>query len=117
MTMAYRAGMATRDTTEPTEPTATAQPPASRGWTFLTNHAHVLLCLSRNGDLTMRELAQVIGITERAVQATIADLVADGYLTAVKNGRRNTYTIHGDGRLRHPLESHHTIDELITALH
>lgn len=111
--MVYRAGMPTRDTAEP----ATAPPtPASRGWTFLTNHAHVLLCLSRNGDLTMRELAQAIGITERAVQAAIADLVADGYLTSVKQGRRNTYTIHGDGRLRHPLESHHTIDELITAL-
>lgn len=113
MTMVYRAGMATRDTTDAT---TQAQPPASRGWTFLTNHAHVLLCLSRDGDLTMRELAQAIGITERAVQAAIADLVADGYLTSVKQGRRNTYTIHSEGRLRHPLESHHTIDELITAL-
>ncbi|MBF6234837.1 winged helix-turn-helix domain-containing protein [Nocardia farcinica] len=111
--MVYRAGMTTRDTTEPAPAAPT---PAARGWTFLTNHAHVLLCLTRNGDLTMRELAQAIGITERAVQATIADLVADGYLTVVKNGRRNTYTIHGQGRLRHPLESHHTIDELITAL-
>ncbi|MBF6323348.1 winged helix-turn-helix domain-containing protein [Nocardia cyriacigeorgica] len=111
--MAYPSGMPSRDTTEPASATPAS---ASRGWTFLTNHAHVLLCLSRNGDLTMRELAQAIGITERAVQATIADLVTDGYLTAVKNGRRNTYTIHGHGRLRHPLESHHTIDELITAL-
>lgn len=113
MTMVYRAGMATRDTTEPTTATPATAP---RSWTFLTNHAHVLLCLSRDGDLTMRELAQAIGITERAVQATIADLVADGYLTSVKQGRRNTYTIHGDGRLRHPLESEHTIDELIAAL-
>ncbi|MGN2639275.1 helix-turn-helix transcriptional regulator [Nocardia takedensis] len=116
--MVYRARMGTRDTPRTTETTKPAAGPATtaRGWTFLTNHAHVLLCLSRNGDLTMRELAQAIGITERAVQATIADLVADGYLTTIKNGRRNTYTIHGHGRLRHPLESHHTIDELITAL-
>lgn len=113
MKMVYRAEMPTLDTTDTTP---TEQPPASRGWTFLTNHAHVLLCLSRNGDVTMRELAQAIGITERAVQATIADLVADGYLTSVKQGRRNTYTIHSQGRLRHPLESEHTVDDLITAL-
>ncbi|WP_054812610.1 helix-turn-helix transcriptional regulator [Nocardia arizonensis] len=108
--------MPPRDTTGTPDRTTAPEPSASRGWTFLTNHAHVLVCLSRDGDLTMRELAQAIGITERAVQATVADLVADGYLTRTKNGRRNTYTVHGEGRLRHPLESQHTIDELITAL-
>lgn len=116
--MVYRAGMPARDTADtPTGRPATAQQQTpARSWTFLTNHAHVLLCLSRDGDLTMRELAAAVGITERAVQVVVADLVADGYLTREKNGRRNTYTVHGHGRLRHPLESSHTINELITAL-
>ncbi|ATD72942.1 putative MarR family transcriptional regulator [Gordonia amicalis NBRC 100051 = JCM 11271] len=108
--MVYRANMPTPDATTP------RRTPTTRNWTFLTNHAHVLLCLSRDGDLTMRELATAVGITERAVQVVVADLVADGYLTREKNGRRNTYTVHGHGRLRHPLESAHTVDELITAL-
>lgn len=118
MTMVYRAGMPSRDVTAPPadHPTGDAPSAPARSWTFLTNHAHVLLCLSRDGELTMRELAQAVGITERAVQAIIADLIGDGYLTRVKNGRRNTYTVHDHGRLRHPLESTHTVGELITAL-
>ncbi|WP_040801645.1 helix-turn-helix transcriptional regulator [Nocardia higoensis] len=110
--------MPSRDVTDtPADrPTGESQPAAARSWTFLTNHAHVLLCLSRDGELTMRELAQAVGITERAVQAIIADLIDDGYLTRVKAGRRNTYTVHDNGRLRHPLESAHTVGELITAL-
>ncbi|MGI9125785.1 MAG: helix-turn-helix transcriptional regulator [Mycobacterium sp.] len=90
--------------------------PDERGWTFLTNHAHVLLCLSRGESLTARELAGRIGITERAVQVILADLTRGGYLTKTKEGRRNLYTVNTKGRLRHPLESHHTVGELITAL-
>ncbi|VEG56682.1 transcriptional regulator [Mycolicibacterium aurum] len=86
-----------------------------RGWTFLTNHAHVLLCLAR-GSLTARELSLLIGITERSVQAILADLVADGYLDKTKVGRRNSYAVNPSGRLRHPLESAHTVGELISAL-
>ncbi|WP_157101274.1 helix-turn-helix transcriptional regulator [Nocardia shimofusensis] len=115
--MVYRASMPSDATATPADrSTGDAQPAPARTWTFLTNHAHVLLCLSRDGELTMRELAQAVGITERAVQAIIADLIDDGYLTRVKNGRRNTYTVHAHGRLRHPLESAHTVGELITAL-
>ena len=87
-----------------------------RTWTFLTNHAHVLLCLAQGESLTARELSQLIGITERAVQAIVADLVADGYLDKSKEGRRNRYTVNPGGRLRHPLESAHTVGELIDAL-
>lgn len=87
-----------------------------RGWTFLTNHAHVLLCLSRGESLTARELALRIGITERAVQAILADLADGGYLVKTKEGRRNRYTINPQGRLRHPLEAHHTVGQLLTAL-
>ena len=87
-----------------------------RGWTFLTNHAHVLLCLSRGETLTARELGLRIGITERAVQVILADLTRGGYLNKTKDGRRNLYTVNRKGRLRHPLEAHHNVGELITAL-
>ena len=87
-----------------------------RGWTFLTNHAHVLLCLSRGEALTARELGVRIGITERAVQVILSDLTEGGYLKKKKDGRRNLYTVNPRGRLRHPLESHHTVGQLIDAL-
>lgn len=89
---------------------------ASRGWTFLTNHAHVLLCLANSQPLTARELAMRVGITERAVQAILSDLASEGYLNKSRQGRRNAYKINPHGRLRHPLEAHHTIGDLIAAL-
>ena len=89
---------------------------AGRGWTFLTNHAHVLLCLAQGESLTARELGVRIGITERAIQLILADLTEGGYLKKTKQGRRNLYAVNRKGRLRHPLEAHHTIGELITAL-
>ena len=95
---------------------AKAAPAANRGWTFLTNHGHVLLCLAREEPLTARELAARIGITERAVQAILTDLTEDGYLAKSKDGRRNIYAVNAHGRLRHPLESHHTVADLIEAL-
>jgi len=85
-------------------------------WTFLTNHAHVLVLLDRDPDLRMRDLAQQVGITERATQRIIGELVDSGYLTRRRQGRRNTYTVHGDLPLRHPLESQHTVDDLLRAV-
>lgn len=82
----------------------------------MTNHAHVLLCLAQDESLTARELSLRVGITERSVQAILADLIADGYLGKTKVGRRNRYTVNQSGRLRHPLEAAHTIAELIDAL-
>ena len=87
-----------------------------RGWTFLTNHGHVLLCLARGEPLTARELGLQIGITERAVQVILADLTRGAYLIKRKEGRRNVYTVNRRGRLRHPLEAHHSVGELIAAL-
>ncbi len=95
---------------------AVPEPTTSRAWTFLTNHAHVLLCLASGEALTARELGLRIGITERAVQVILADLTDGGYLVKEKVGRRNLYTVNQKGRLRHPLEAHHTVGELITAL-
>lgn len=83
-------------------------------WTFLTNHAHVLLCLARDPEARMRDVASRVGITERAVQKIVADLEKAGYLTRSRAGRRNRYTLHPHAPLRHPLESHKNVDSLLT---
>ena len=82
-------------------------------WTFLTNHAHVLICIANAPDVRLRDVARQVGITERAAQGIMADLVAAGYLTRLRVGRRNRYEVHPDLRLRHPLEAHHTIGGLL----
>ena len=85
-------------------------------WTFLTNHAHVLVCLTTDPNLRGWEIAQRVGITERAAQKIVSDLVAEGYLERERVGRRNTYRVnHGRG-LRHPLESHQSVGELLQAV-
>ena len=84
-----------------------------RKWTFLSNHGHVLIALSKNPTLRIRDLVDVIGITERSVRAIIADLSADGYLEIVKNGRRNEYRINDEMNFRHPAEATYQINELI----
>ncbi|SDJ88535.1 MarR family protein [Cryobacterium psychrotolerans] len=85
-------------------------------WTFLTNHAHVLLCVSTDPGMRLRDIAGAVGITERAAQRIIAELVADGYLTRRRDGRRNRYELYPELPLRHPLESDHQIGELLVAL-
>ena len=88
-------------------------PAAAGGWTFLTNHAHVLVCLAADPEARLRDVAERVGITERAVQGIVADLEAAGVVTRVRAGRRNHYTIHGERPLRHPLESHRTVGALL----
>ncbi|CAB1129098.1 protein of unknown function [Candidatus Hydrogenisulfobacillus filiaventi] len=83
------------------------------GWTFLTNHSHVLICLARNPELRTRDLAAMVGITERAVQRIVADLVAEGFLTRERVGRRNRYRVHADRHLRHPVEFEATVGALL----
>jgi hypothetical protein len=82
-------------------------------WTFLTNHSHVLILLAQNPDLVLREAAVRVGITERAVQRIIVDLEEAGFLTRERIGRRNRYVIRSDIPLRHPIESHRTIGDLV----
>ena len=65
----------------------------SSSWTFLTNHAHVLLCLAKSNSLRIRDLAVEVGITERAVQRIIAELIDEGYVERIKEGRRNIYKL------------------------
>jgi len=82
-------------------------------WTFLTNHAHVLLCISRDPGIRLRDVATEVDITERAAQRIVAELVEAGYISRRREGRRNHYEVHGDLPLRHPLEQHHGIGELL----
>lgn len=86
------------------------------GWTFLSNHTHVMVCLAGNSDLTLRDIAQTIGITERAVHRIVSELEDADALTRERVGRRNVYRIHPELHLRHPLESHCTIGEILKLL-
>jgi DNA-binding MarR family transcriptional regulator len=88
--------------------------PAKAGWTFLTNHGHVLVALAQDPEIRGRDIATRVGITERAAQAIVADLVAGGYVERTRIGRRNHYRIVPDRQLRHPLEQSHRIDQLLT---
>ncbi len=83
------------------------------GWTFLTNHAHVLFCIAEDPEVRLRDVAARVGITERAVQRIVTDLEGAGYLTVSKEGRRNRYQVNYDRPLRHPIERHRTVRELI----
>lgn len=88
----------------------------SQSWTFLTNHSHVLLCIATNPDILTRDIADLVGITERSAQRIIAELEEAGYLSHLKVGRRNHYEVHPDLPLRHPLESHLEIEALLEVL-
>ena len=86
---------------------------AGPNWTFLTNHAFVLTCLAAQPDLRLRDVAERIGITERAVQRIVVDLEEAGILTRSREGRRNLYEIDQGKRLRHPMEGPGTVSDLL----
>ena len=90
--------------------------PSVPAWTFLTNHAHVMVAISRDPELRQRDIAHVVGITPGAVVRILNDLEQNGYVTAERVGRRNRYHLNTDIRLRHPLEADHTVGELIASL-
>lgn len=94
-----------------------APAPAPAGWTFLSNHAHVLICLAETPDMTLRAVANRVGITERAVQRIVTDLEDAGVLLRRKRGRQNVYAIHRAQPLRHPVESHRTVGDLLAMVH
>jgi DNA-binding MarR family transcriptional regulator len=85
-------------------------------WTFLTNHSHVLLCIARDPDLILRDIAAMVGITERAVQNIIYELEEAGFIKKIKDGRKNKYTLKLSKSLRHPLEEKCKIKDLIELL-
>ncbi len=82
-------------------------------WTFLTNHAHVLICLARDPRVLVRELAQMVGITERAVLAIVGDLEEAGVVVRQREGRTNRYRIKAELPLRHPVERHRKVRNLL----
>lgn len=85
-------------------------------WTFLTNHGHTLVYLTRNPDVRLRDLADAVGITERTAQRIVSELVDAGYVRRVRNGRRNTYAVNPQRPLRHPIEEEHAVGDLLEAL-
>lgn len=85
-------------------------------WTFLTNHTHVLLCIAEEPDVRLRHIALRVGISERAVHQIVNDLEEAGYVTRTRVGRRNHYRVKPNRPLRHPLEQHHRIGDLLATL-
>ena len=92
-------------------------PPATvPSWTFLTNHAHVLVCIAQNPEVRLAEIARLVGIGERAVHGIVQDLVDAGYVLRARSGRHNVYGVRLDRPLRHPLEAGHQIAEVFGPL-
>ena len=85
-------------------------------WTFLTNHAVVLMYVARNPDARLRDIAAHAGITERAVQQIVRDLVEAGYMTSTRVGRRNTYQVHDTAPMRHPTQRHRDVGALLALI-
>jgi len=85
-------------------------------WTLLTGHGHVLVEITRNPEARIRDIAAVAGLTERAVQAIVADLEAAGYLTRIRTGRRTVYTVDPDRLFRHPAQEGHRVGPFLTLL-
>jgi DNA-binding MarR family transcriptional regulator len=85
-------------------------------WTFLTNHAQVLLCLADTPDIRLRDVAERVGITERATQRILADLIEAGYVKTKRIGRRNRYTVDRQHAMRHSAQLGHRIGALLEAL-
>ena len=85
-------------------------------WTFLTNHARVLLCIARDSGARLRDIAAELGITERSAFAIVTDLIQAGYVVKVKDGRRNRYQIRAHLPLPEPTSRERTIGEVLGLL-
>jgi DNA-binding IclR family transcriptional regulator len=93
-----------------------SSPDQPKTWTFLTNHAQVLLCLAEDPDIRLREVAEHVGITERASQRILAELVEAEYVKVERVGRRNRYTVDREHAMRHSAQLGHEIGALLEAL-
>ena len=89
---------------------------SKKAWRFLSNHTQVLLCIQRDPAVRFRDIAQTVGITERAAQRIVADLIDSGYVEAERVGRRNHYRLNDDVAMRHPAQDGHEIGELLRLL-
>lgn len=91
-------------------------PSTSARWDFLTNHAHVLLSVSRDPGIRLREIAAAVGITERSAHKILSELVAEGYVLRERHGRRNRYKVKPELPLRHPLVQDRQVGDLLDVL-
>ena len=91
-----------------------SRPPSS--WGFLTNHAHVLLCVAHDPGIRLRDIAASVGITERSAHKILSELVEEGYVVRERHGRRNRYEVRPGLPLRHPLVQEQEIGELLEVL-
>jgi DNA-binding transcriptional ArsR family regulator len=97
-------------------PAPAAAAEAAPAWTFLSNHGHVLVCVARDPDVRVRDVARQVGISERAVQRILGELEGAGYLERRREGRRNRYAIRAGLPLRHPVEAHRSLGDLVAAV-
>lgn len=89
---------------------------STQNWTFLSNHAHVLVCVAKNPDVRMSEVAELVGVRERTVHRIVHELIDAGYIFATKVGRTNVYSVDLDKPLRHRLEAEHNIHAIVAPL-
>jgi DNA-binding MarR family transcriptional regulator len=89
---------------------------SGKPWRFVTNHTQVLLCIARDPDVRLRDVAEMVGITERAAQRIVADLVEAGYLERKRVGRRSRYLINSGVEMRHEAQAGHDVGQLLTLL-
>ena len=94
----------------------TVPEPERPTWTFFTNHGHVLIALALNPELRQRDIATLVGITPGAVQRILDDLEEGGYLRREKVGRRNRYEVLAEAPLRHPVEQHRSLADVLAVL-
>jgi DNA-binding MarR family transcriptional regulator len=88
-------------------------PQRSERWTFLTNHGHALICIARDPRVRLRDIASLLGVTERTAQAIVNDLVDGGYVVRTRVGNRSQYVVRASLPLRHQVERDHAVGELI----
>ena len=91
-------------------------PAAPPRWDFLTNHAHVLTCVANDPGIRVRDIAEAVGITERAAHRIVSELVEGGYLLRERQGRRNRYQVVAERPLRHPLARERKVGDLLKVL-
>jgi DNA-binding MarR family transcriptional regulator len=90
--------------------------PDNKNWRFVTNHTQVLLCIARDPDVRVRDIGQMVGITERAAHRMVADLIEAGYVERKRIGRRNRYLVNSERAMRHPAQLGHEVGELLHLL-
>ena len=93
-----------------------SSPDQKKNWRFLSNHTQVLLCLARDPEIRMRDLGDAVGITERAAQRIVTDLIESGHVQRERRGRRNHYTVNPKAAMRHPAQRDQEIGELLAVL-